>query len=88
MDAFAVWKKARLKMSTVLIGHINVNSIRNKFHMLTSMIKALTFSWFRKRNLILLLPMLNLSLKDMPLHLDMIEIVMVSWWWKIYPQKC
>ena len=31
MDAFAVWKKARLKMSTVLIGHINVNSIRNKF---------------------------------------------------------
>ena len=58
---------------------INSNSIRNKFDMLTRMINmALRFSWFWKLNLILPLPMLNFSLKDIPLHLDIIEIAMVG----------
>lgn len=39
MDAFALLKNARQKMSIVLIGHININSIRHKFDMPNSMVK-------------------------------------------------
>lgn len=43
MDAFAVLEKAHLNnVNRILIGHININSVRNKFDRLTSMIKGNT----------------------------------------------
>ena len=37
----------------------------------------MTFSWFFRQNLTIFLPAHNLPLKDTPLHLDMIKVVLL-----------
>ena len=76
---FETLKKIQIKnVNRVATGHININSIGNKFDMLTSMVKddidilmvleIKLDSLFHKR---------SLELKDMPLHLDVIENLMM-----------
>ena len=69
---FHVLKKVRAnnRVNRVLIGHLDINSIRNKFYTLSSMIK-------NNIDLIFLFHNRSLSLKVMLLHSDMTEIIMV-----------
>ena len=32
---------------SIIVGHMNINSIRNKFHFAESIVKAFDFSYFR-----------------------------------------
>ena len=70
---FDVIKKVRAnnRVNRVLIGHLDINSIRNKFYTLSSMIK-------NNIDLIFLFHNRSLSLKGMLLHSDMAEIIMVE----------
>ena len=69
-----------------------MNSIKNKYDTLTSMIKDnIDVLMVLETKPILLSPMPNLSLKDMPLHLGMTKTVMVVKFFysqkKIYTHK-
>ena len=72
-------KKIRINnVYRVVIGHININSIRNKFDMLSSMVKDSTDTLMvLETKLDSSFPQAQFRIKDIPLYLDMIEPLMV-----------
>ena len=70
-----ILKNLRLKnLEKVIIGHININSLRNKFELLTEMLRELICCWFQKQSLIIYSQTLNFTWNLARNHTDLLGI--------------